>query len=67
MRIDTTLSDTELKWIARENGIKLDCLSEYCESEKELHSHTIIVNYSDIDEECFDKALQVLYKAIFSL
>jgi GntR family transcriptional regulator/MocR family aminotransferase len=65
MRINTTLSDTELKWIARENGIKLDCLSEYCESEKELHSHTVIVNYSDIDEKSFEKALDVLMSAIF--
>jgi GntR family transcriptional regulator/MocR family aminotransferase len=61
MHIDTALSDTEIKWIARKNGIKLDCLSEYCESEKELHSHTVIVNYSDIDEISFGKALEVLY------
>jgi GntR family transcriptional regulator/MocR family aminotransferase len=66
MRINTTLSDTELKWLARENGIKLDCLSEYCESEKELHSHTVIVNYSDIDEIGFSKALDILYSAMFS-
>jgi GntR family transcriptional regulator/MocR family aminotransferase len=66
MKIDTQLSDTELKWIARENGIKLDCLSEYCESEKELHSHTVIVNYSDIDEKCFAKALDILYKTTIS-
>jgi GntR family transcriptional regulator/MocR family aminotransferase len=66
MRINTSLSDTELKWLARENGIKLDCLSEYCESEKELHSHTVIVNYSDIDEIGFSKALDILYSAMFS-
>jgi GntR family transcriptional regulator/MocR family aminotransferase len=62
LHINTELSDTELKWLARENGIKLDCLSEYCESEKELHSHTVIVNYSDIDEKSFGKALRVLYE-----
>jgi GntR family transcriptional regulator/MocR family aminotransferase len=60
MRINTTLSDTELKWLARKNGIKLDCLSEYCESEKELHSHVVIVNYSDIDETSFAKALEII-------
>jgi GntR family transcriptional regulator/MocR family aminotransferase len=63
MRINTTLSDTELKWLARQNGIKLDCLSEYCESEKkDVHSHTVIVNYSDIDEDGFGRALEVLYQ-----
>ncbi len=64
MRIDTELSDTELKWLARENGINLDCLSEYCESEKELHSHTVIVNYSDLDEARFEKALDILMLAV---
>jgi len=60
MKLHTKLSDTELKWFARENGIRLDCLSEYCEHGKELYAHTIIVNYSDLDEENFGKALEVL-------
>jgi GntR family transcriptional regulator/MocR family aminotransferase len=65
--INTTLSDTELKWLARQNGIKLDCLSEYCESEKkDVHSHTVIVNYSDIDEDGFGRALEVLYASLSS-
>jgi GntR family transcriptional regulator/MocR family aminotransferase len=64
MHIDTFLSDTELKWLARENGINLDCLSEYCESGKNLHPHTVIVNYSDIDEKSFAKALDILMLAV---
>jgi len=60
MKLRTPLSDTELKWFARENGIKLDCLSEYCVRDKEAFSHTIIVNYSDLEERNFRKALEIL-------
>lgn len=64
MKLQTELSDTELKWLARENGVKLDCLSEYCKSGKEVHGHTIIVNYSDLDEDSFEKALDILMLAV---
>ncbi len=64
IHLNTSLSDTELKWLARENGVSLDCLSEYCETGKEQHAHTIIVNYSDLDEESFGRALDVLLLAV---
>lgn len=64
MHLDTPLSDTELKWLAREHGVSLDCLSEYCAGGKEQHAHTIIVNYSDLDEESFGRALDVLMSAV---
>lgn len=64
MKLQTELSDAELKWLAREKGVHLDCLSEYCEGEKELYEHTIIVNYSDLNEENFEKALEVLMLAV---
>ncbi|MBQ7775122.1 MAG: PLP-dependent aminotransferase family protein [Lachnospiraceae bacterium] len=64
MKVHTSLSDTELKWYAREHGIKLDCLSEYCVRDKEAFAHTIIVNYSDLEEENFRKALQILWEGV---
>lgn len=64
MKLRTSLSDTELKWFARENGIRLDCLSEYCVKNKETFAHTIIVNYSDLDEYNFRKALHILSDAV---
>lgn len=64
MKLYTSLSDTELKWFAREHGIKLDCLSEYCVQDKEAFSHTVIVNYSDLEEQNFRKALQILSEAV---
>lgn len=64
MKVKTTLSDTQLKWYAREHGIKLDCLSEYCVKDKEMFAHTIIVNYSDLEEENFRKALEILWMGV---
>ena len=65
MKFNTSLSDTELKWFARENGIRLDCLSEYCVKHKEAFLHTIIVNYSDLEGgESFKKALEILADVI---
>lgn len=64
MKINTTLSDTQLKWYARENGIKLDCLSEYCVENRETFAHTVIVNYSDLEEESFRRALEILWEGV---
>lgn len=60
LKVETSLSDTELKWMAREQGIKLDCLSEYCFQQQPQHQHTIIVNYSDLEEEKFKRAIQII-------
>ena len=64
MRVTTDLSDTELKWIAAQNSIRLDCLSEYCVQNKEKYAHTIIVNYSDIEEESFRWALGLIAQTL---
>lgn len=66
MKLQTSLSDTELKWFARENGIRLDCLSEYCVQDKGAFAHTIIVNYSDLEEESFRRALQLLIQVVIA-
>ena len=63
MHLHTTLSDTELKWLARENGVRLDCLSEYYAEDKAQRAHTIIVNYSGLEEADFERALEVLLLA----
>lgn len=63
LHLHTTLSDTELKWLARENGVRLDCLSEYYAEDKAQRTHTIIVNYSGLEEADFERALEVLLLA----
>lgn len=63
LHLHTTLSDTELKWLACENGVRLDCLSEYYAEDKAQRTHTIIVNYSGLEEADFERALEVLLLA----
>lgn len=60
LHLRTPLSDTELKWLALENGVRLDCLSEYCAENRAQRAHTIIVNYSGLSEADFQRALEVL-------
>lgn len=64
MRINTDLSDTQLKWAAAGNGIQISCLSEYCESDKDKYAHILIVNYSDLEENGFRTAVEVLSQII---
>ena len=64
MRINTDLSDTQLKWAAAGNGIQISCLSEYCESDKDKYAHILIVNYSDLEENGFRTAVEVLSQIV---
>lgn len=50
LRVDTSLSDVEVKWAARQQGINLACLSEFCTQDKPEYQHVLILNYSDLDE-----------------
>lgn len=64
MHLNTAFSDTELKWLARQNGVLLDCLSEYYAKDRAQRAHTIIVNYSDLEEADFQRALEILMLAV---
>lgn len=54
IRLNTTLSDAEIKLRARMKGINLCCLSEFCidrdEKEKARYRHTLVLNYSGLEE-----------------
>lgn len=62
--LHTSLSDTQLKWLAGEQGIKLNFLSEYCVQEKERYAHIMLVNYSDLEEHRLQLALDRLALAL---
>lgn len=53
----TTLSDAQIKQEAAKVGIKLECLSEFCQERKELFAHTLILNYADMDEAVLKEAI----------
>ncbi len=60
IKLDTQLSDMQIKWAMKDKGIKMDFLSEFCTQNQEEHMHTMIVNYSNLTEEDFRFALEML-------
>ncbi len=56
VKLNTNLSDREIKLRARMRGINLCCLSEFCIEEKELYHHVLVLNYSSLQE---DRMLEV--------
>lgn len=50
-KVRTQLNDVEIKWAAKEKGICLSCLSEYCFADPEKYRKTLIINYSDLSGE----------------
>lgn len=60
VKMDTTLTDTQIKWAAREAGLKIECLSEFCHEQKEEYNGTIILNYADLSEEVLREAIRRL-------
>lgn len=60
LQVDTPLSDTEIKWAAREKGILLNCLSEYCFDNAEKYKGILLINYADVEEERLKQAVRAL-------
>lgn len=60
LHIDTPLSDVEIKWAAKEKGILLNCLSEFCFDNRERYKGLLIMNYSDMEERRLRKAIAAL-------
>lgn len=57
VKMDTCLTDTQIKWAARERGLKIECLSEFCHEKKEEYDGTVILNYADLSEEVLKEAI----------
>lgn len=60
LQVDTDLSDTEIKWAAKEKGILINCLSEYCFDNSGRYRGILLINYSDMEEWKLQKAIGVL-------
>lgn len=60
LKANTMVHDILIKEAMKEAGIKLDFLSEFCTLNKEEHMHTMIINYSNLQEEEFRYALRKL-------
>lgn len=54
LHVKTTLSDVEIKWAAKQRGILVNCLSEYCFADAERYHGVLVIHYSDMDDETLD-------------
>ena len=62
LRLNTVLSDKEVKEILYREGIKISALSDYARSSS--ISHDFIISYSNLDMDAFKKALGILSEII---
>ena len=66
MKIKTGISDEEFCSKALEKGVRVAFLSEYMQGFNESAQHTMVVNYSGLEEEKLKKAIEVLTEVIES-
>ncbi len=57
VRVKTPLTDTQIKWAAKEAGIRIECLSEFCQKKREDYENILILNYADLSEEVLKEAV----------
>ena len=64
MEIDTELSDEALEAVAGRRGLRISCLSRYYHQPEQAKQHVIVLNYSAIDREKIDMAIDILSQCV---
>ena len=64
LHIDTNMTDEEVVASARKNGINAVCLSHYFHSIPCTCAHTIVINYSGIEDDRIEEAVSRLANSI---
>lgn len=65
LKINTELTGNELLLKLEQSGIKLSSLSQYYQTPPKEAEHIFIINYSFVAEENLEKAIQLIYRALF--
>ncbi len=60
VRLNTHLSDVQIKQKAAALGIHLSCLSDYCSTYNEKYNNTLVLNFSDMEEAVQKEAIERL-------
>lgn len=60
LRVETGLSDENIRQNAKRNGLNLSCLSDYYHNPNDAQEHVIIINYSGIHECMVTEAVNKL-------
>ena len=64
MEIDTYLTDEELERRAWTHGVKISCLSRYYQNPEQAVKHSVVLNYSGIDVDKMQRAMEVLGQCV---
>ena len=64
MKLNTKISDEELTEKAKARGINLSCLSQYCKNSENASKSIIIINYSGINIEKVEEAMEIISEII---
>ena len=67
MEIDTSYTDREMVDRAAAAGINISSLSQYCHGKEQEDSHTLVINYSGIEEDIIEEACDRLLESVVSL
>lgn len=65
LRMDTALSDEIIVRKAAQQGIRVSCLSQYYHIPREAAEHTLIINYSGVEQEKVPEAVTRLSHVFF--
>lgn len=66
LKVDTNLSDHEFLLNLEQKGIKLSSLSQYFRTPPKEAEHIFVINYSFVNEDAIDKAINIIYQTIVS-
>lgn len=60
LRVDTPLTDSQIKWCAGQQRLNLSCLSEYCHGQVDGMDRVLLISYGDIPKERMREAVKRL-------
>ena len=64
LKINTTLSDRDLRSRLQQNGVHLQSLQHYYQNRQAAPEHTFVVNYSSLTEKDIPKAVAALFDSL---
>ncbi|WP_101696912.1 MocR-like pyridoxine biosynthesis transcription factor PdxR [Clostridium minihomine] len=64
LRVNTQLSDRQLKQEAEKHGVQISCLSEYDSKRNQSSRHILVINYSGADRERMAEGVRRLSQAL---
>lgn len=60
VKLDTELTDMQIRWAARQRGIGVSCLSQYCSVSEEKYAKILVMTYSNVDPDVLEEAVRRL-------